>query len=185
MVDPRGRTIVNPVFGDTMTFVETAESSDGARTVLDTELPPRAQGVPPHYHETFSEAFHVLEGELTVQLGDTTRRLGPGQSVTAQARQLHRWYSQSDSRTRFRVTVRPGHVGVQQALAIAYGLAGDGRVNRQGIPSNPVHAAVVFTLGETKLAGAMRLAGPLLGALAWLGRAMGVERSLLARYYAR
>jgi mannose-6-phosphate isomerase-like protein (cupin superfamily) len=42
-----------------------------------------ATGPPLHFHTTFEDTFFVLEGMLTLQLGDDVVELGPGDFATA------------------------------------------------------------------------------------------------------
>ena len=59
-----------------------SEQSDGQLSVID--LPVSADfGGPPLHHHAFDEAFYVLEGEMTFQLGDELRATGPGEFVFA------------------------------------------------------------------------------------------------------
>jgi quercetin dioxygenase-like cupin family protein len=46
-----------------------SEQSGGALSVIDNTLPARWAGPPLHHHE-FDEAFYVLDGEITFQVGD-------------------------------------------------------------------------------------------------------------------
>jgi quercetin dioxygenase-like cupin family protein len=45
------------------------ELSSGQVSVTEGAMPPGAKGPPLHTHE-FAEAFYVLEGQLTFQVGD-------------------------------------------------------------------------------------------------------------------
>ena len=166
---------------DTVTFVETAAESGGARTLVEVELAPGG-GTPPHVHRTFAEHFEALDGTLSLQLGRVVRRLAPGERATAPAGVLHRFFNETAAPIRFRVELRPGRVGAEHALRIAYGLACDGRVRRSGVPAELSHIAVLFALGESDLPGGFGIARPLLGWLARRARRRGVERELVARY---
>src|SRR3954471_4552187 len=56
--------------------------SHGAIAIVEVAVPPRWQG-PPLHHHAFDEAFYVLDGELTFQLGNELRTATPGQLVFA------------------------------------------------------------------------------------------------------
>jgi hypothetical protein len=59
-----GDTLVNPVSGETITFVETAAETGGDYTVIECAVRPGG-GVPmAHVHPNQSETFEVLDGEL-------------------------------------------------------------------------------------------------------------------------
>ena len=53
------------------------EHSDGRVAIVENTIPAHAPGPPLHIHD-FDEAFYVLDGELTFQVGDqlTTARAG-------------------------------------------------------------------------------------------------------------
>jgi hypothetical protein len=64
-----GDTLVNPVSGETLTFVETAAQTGGDYTVVECRVQPgrrRADGARP---PAPAETFEVLEGELTLRAG--------------------------------------------------------------------------------------------------------------------
>jgi hypothetical protein len=60
------RTVDNPGTGETITFVETSEESDGARVVALITLAPGG-AVAPHSHR-ITETFECVEGAVTVRL---------------------------------------------------------------------------------------------------------------------
>jgi len=59
-----------------------SEQTGGRVAVVDITVPPGWPGPPLHHHD-FDEAFYVLEGALTFQLGDELRTAGPGELVFA------------------------------------------------------------------------------------------------------
>ena len=56
--------------------------SDGHLSVIDLAVASDFAGPPLHHHD-FDEAFYVLEGVMTFQLGDELRAAGPGELVFA------------------------------------------------------------------------------------------------------
>jgi quercetin dioxygenase-like cupin family protein len=54
-----------------------AEQTGGAIGAVEISVPAGWEG-PPLHHHAFDEAFYVLEGELTFQLGDELAVAGPG-----------------------------------------------------------------------------------------------------------
>ena len=53
-----------------ITIKATSENTSGTFYLGEGELPSGAQGPPPHTHERLHDMFYVLEGILTLQLGD-------------------------------------------------------------------------------------------------------------------
>jgi quercetin dioxygenase-like cupin family protein len=58
------------------------EQSDSAVAIVESSMPARAAGPPLHSHD-FDEAFYVLHGELTFQLGDELTTAAAGELVFA------------------------------------------------------------------------------------------------------
>ena len=177
------REIYNPVQRDRVTFLKTAAETGGELTLLEMEVAPGG-GNSLHTHTTYSERFTVIEGELGVQIDRQQRVLRAGETEIVPARVVHRWYKASSRPARIYVELRPGHAGFEQALRIGYGLAADGRTNAAGIPTNPLHLALLLELGGMHLVGPIAALAPLFGLLARVARRRGVGAELAARYAA-
>lgn len=106
----------------------------------------------------------------------------PTQSATASAHTLHRFFNPTDQRTRFLVDIRPGNTGFEQALQIGYGLAADGKTNKQSLPTNLYHLAVIFMLSESMVPGVFALLTPVFRYLAARARRKGIEQALIRTY---
>ena len=59
-----------------------SEQTAGAIGAVEVSVPAGWEG-PPLHHHAFDEAFYVLDGELTFQLGDELVTAGPGAFVFA------------------------------------------------------------------------------------------------------
>ncbi len=57
--------------GERMTFLATSEETGGAFFLAEVEVAPGG-GTPSHIHRREDEAFHLLEGSLTIQVGGNT-----------------------------------------------------------------------------------------------------------------
>ena len=180
-VDRRSRRIYNPVQRDAATFLETSEETGGARTLAALEIAPGGK-VTPHYHLAYSERFRVLEGHLAVEIDGARHQLAPGEEAIAPPRSLHAWSNPSEERTIAHIELRPGSPGFENGLRVAYGLAADGLVLKNGVPRNPLHAALLLEMGDVRLPGAYRLVEPILGLLVRIARWRGADRELERRY---
>jgi mannose-6-phosphate isomerase-like protein (cupin superfamily) len=180
-IDDRPRRIYNPVQRDSAIFLETSEETGGARTLVELEVAPGGK-VTPHYHLTYSERFKVLEGRLTVEVDGVRHELGPGDEAVAAPRSLHAWSNPGAERSVAHVELRPGSPGFEQGLRVAYGLAADGLVRGNGVPRNPLHAALVLDMGEVHLPGAYAVLQRVLRLLAGVARWRGVDREFERRY---
>jgi hypothetical protein len=65
MTEDLPRTIENPVAGERVTFLATAEETNGEYVRIRNETSAGAPGVVMHYHLAFTEAFEVLKGSWT------------------------------------------------------------------------------------------------------------------------
>src|SRR6202020_1989286 len=64
---PQGRTVA--VVGDVYRFLATGEDTNGNYALWEAIGPPGG-GPPPHVHSREEEGFYVLDGEMTLQVGD-------------------------------------------------------------------------------------------------------------------
>ncbi len=175
------RRIDNPVQDDVVTFLETSEESGGERTLAELDVAPGG-AVTPHRHRGYTESFRVLSGRLRLTIGDTPLTLAPGEEATVPAGALHAWANDGAERAVAHVELHPGQPGFELALRVAYGLAADGRVLANGMPRNPLHAALLLDWGDGELPGAYAVLDRGLRLLARVARLARVDRGLLQRY---
>jgi mannose-6-phosphate isomerase-like protein (cupin superfamily) len=180
-IDGRPRRIYNPVQRDAVTFLETSEETGGARTLAELEVAPGGK-VTPHYHLTYSERFKVIAGRLTVEIDNVRRDLEPGDEAVAAPRVLHAWSNPGEERSVVQIELRPGSAGFEKGLRVVYGLAADGLVLKNGVPRNPLHAALVLEMGEVRLPGPYTALERVLWLMARVARWRGVDRELERRY---
>ena len=84
-----------------------AEDTAGAAGVVENRAVALWDGPPLHHHD-FDEAFHVLEGEVTFQLGDEVFTAGAGQHVFVPRGAIHTLANLSGAPARYLLTVTPG-----------------------------------------------------------------------------
>lgn len=75
--------------------------TSGTFFLSETTIGPGFPGPPPHRHERLVDMFYVLEGVLTVRLGEETHQLEKGSFVCVPAGVVHTFSNQSDSPVRF------------------------------------------------------------------------------------
>lgn len=180
-IDPP-RTIINPLIRDTVTFLELSSETGGQYSLAQIELAPAGSNES-HYHRTFDETFTCVAGTLGLQVGTTTLSVTPGQSATAKAGEVHRFFNPSaEHPVTFNVLVDPGSRGFERMLQVAYGLAADGLTNAKGVPKNAFHTALLVRWGDTNMPGLLSLLEPVLRWLATRAERNGTAQSLLDRY---
>ncbi len=177
------RSFYHPIQRDRATFLETSEESGGERTLVELEVAPGG-GNALHRHNAFAERFEVVAGELTVHVDGEDVVLRPGDTATAPVGSMHHFANRTGAPVTARVELRPGSLGFERAIQIAYGLAEDGRAGRNGAPKNLGQLGLLAEMADTQLTGMLRLLEPALRALARRARRKGVDRELVARYCA-
>jgi quercetin dioxygenase-like cupin family protein len=79
------------------------EESDGQVAIVDLS----GGGRPPLHHHDFDEAFYVLEGELTFQLGDEVFTRGAGELAFAPRGVAHTYANLSGAPARALLVITP------------------------------------------------------------------------------
>ncbi|MGE0418413.1 MAG: cupin domain-containing protein [Acetobacteraceae bacterium] len=93
------------VFGGPMVV-----KSDGTRIgfyLAEMPVPP-GYGVPPHVHEQDDEAFHILEGELTLVGDGGEMKAGPGANVLLPRGRMHGFRNDTNRTVRVLVVADRG-----------------------------------------------------------------------------
>jgi quercetin dioxygenase-like cupin family protein len=93
---------------NTITIKATSEMTGGSFFLSETLIAARAPGPPPHTHEAITDMFYVLEGTLTVLLGDEEHTAGPGAFLCAPPGVVHTFRNDSDQPVRFLNANTPG-----------------------------------------------------------------------------
>src|SRR5919199_4599532 len=175
--NPINRTIEYPLNGERVTFLTTAQETNGACVKTVVELLPGSQGQPLHYHLTYTETFEVVAGQLDICLGSKKhhRVLRSGESVHVPLNAVHSFWNSSPEPVRFMVEMRPAR-HFEEALRAAFGLARDGRMSRKGVPTNIWELALIFELSESFLPGLpLFLQKRIFGLLATIARWKGYD----------
>jgi len=82
------------------------EESDSAVAVVESTMPAGAPGPPLHSHD-FDEAFYVLDGELTFQLGNRKSIAKPGELLFARRGLAHTLANPNDAPARYLLVITP------------------------------------------------------------------------------
>lgn len=93
-------------FGALAVIKETAEDTAGQMSIIEVTEPPGMEG-PLHVHHREDEAFWVLEGEATIEIGDQTIHAKAGDYAFGPRDIPHR-YTVGDSGCRLLMICTPG-----------------------------------------------------------------------------
>jgi len=91
----------------TSTVLLRSEQSDDHVSAIEIAVPAGWPGPPLHHHD-FDEAFYVLEGELTFQLGDRLITAGAGTLTFAPRGSHHTLANLADGPARYLLVCTPG-----------------------------------------------------------------------------
>ena len=78
-----------------MTFLATAEDTRGQFALIEA-VARKGNVPPPHIHHREEETFYVLEGEMSILVGDRTTKATPGTTVIVPRDVLHSFAIESD-----------------------------------------------------------------------------------------
>jgi len=135
-----GQTISNPVSGERITFLQTAQDTDGELLEFELELTPDGHVPGAHVHPAQEERFHVLSGRMKFRRGWRRVVAEAGETVVVPAGTVHRFANAGDDVARCRVEVVPA-LDMEQLLETTVELAIEGNVTRSGMP-RPLHLAL-------------------------------------------
>jgi quercetin dioxygenase-like cupin family protein len=80
----------------------------GRYGLVEYRVAPHSAGAPPHYHQTFSESFYVLTGELTIYADGSWRPYRPGDYALVHETGVHGFRNDGDEETSFLILFAPG-----------------------------------------------------------------------------
>ncbi|MEQ8861683.1 MAG: cupin domain-containing protein [Pseudomonadales bacterium] len=93
-----GRSVAVPFHETRLLLSETG--SEGGASIYEFVVPPRSGGAPPHEHTHEDEYAYVLDGTLTLLLGDRTVEAGPGTLAALTRGTVHAFWNASDEQVR-------------------------------------------------------------------------------------
>lgn len=136
-----GDVLENPVTGERLVFRKTSRETGGEAVVVEAFVKPNGFVAAAHVHPNQEERFQVLTGSVGFRVGREKLVAGPGQRLTVPAGTPHKFWNAGEEEAHFVCEVRPA-LQFEQLIETMYGLAGDGKTNRKGMP-NPLRLAVI------------------------------------------
>jgi quercetin dioxygenase-like cupin family protein len=119
------------------TFKVVTRDTDGDHSVIETTIPAGSPGPPPHRHRAMDEEFYILDGELTVRVGEQTFTAARGAFAYVPRGIVHAFANRGDRPVTFLDIVHPaGFEQYYRELAAAYAAAG-------GTPSRETFTALL------------------------------------------
>jgi len=174
-----GESIENPVSGERITWRKTTAETHGERLEWEHTLQPGAHVPRDHVHPQQEERFEVISGVARVRAGKEWRELAAGESIIVPPGTPHGLYNSAGEETHVKAQLLPAR-NSELFFETTYGLARDGKVDREGVPNLLRLAVILRDLGEEHYMPGVPVALQKLGLtlLAPLGRLLGYR----ARY---
>jgi mannose-6-phosphate isomerase-like protein (cupin superfamily)/RimJ/RimL family protein N-acetyltransferase len=125
-----GRTLPNPIGGRMMLKVCDGDTG-GSFSVHDNIIPAGSPGPLPHLHRNHEETFYVLEGELTVRVGERRITAPAGSFVVIPRGVVHQPSNPGNGPTRVLLIFSPS------GMEHFFEEAAEGRIPLQAVPDDP------------------------------------------------
>jgi quercetin dioxygenase-like cupin family protein len=129
-----GKMISNPVTGQEIRFIKTGKDTNGQLLEMKTIYTSKSVEPPLHYHPKQAEDFKVLKGSLSVRINGEVKMLKEGDHLHIPPNTVHAMWNPSESTCVVNWQVRPA-LQTEFLLETGMGLANDGKINLQGMPS--------------------------------------------------
>jgi mannose-6-phosphate isomerase-like protein (cupin superfamily) len=117
------------ILGGAAVFKAQSGDGEGTFSLTETTLPPGFPGPVPHVHERMLDSFYVLDGTLTVRLGDREVEGGPGSYAIAPPGNVHTFANRTEAPVRMLNLMAPG--GFEQYLKEVAAAAAPGELPDQ------------------------------------------------------
>ena len=95
------------VVGNELTLKAVSEDTGDAFSIMEYTAGPGFGGPPLHVHRKMIETFYVLEGELTLRVGERTVVLAPGGFVLVSTGTAHTFSNPGTVPTKFLLVISP------------------------------------------------------------------------------
>lgn len=175
-----GTQIESPQTGERLTFLSTADSSDGALFRAELTMEPGDYVVRSHIHPRQEESFVVLEGRWGWKRGSDSGVAEVGETVAIPPGVPHHQWNAGEATVRVHQEHRPALTAAEISFETYSGLSRDGKLTKKGDPNTLQAAVLLPEVGEfiRPSSPPLFVQGPLFAALAAIARRRGYR----ARY---
>jgi mannose-6-phosphate isomerase-like protein (cupin superfamily) len=125
-----GKILQNPIGGRMVVKVGEGDTG-GSYSVHDNVIPAGSPGPLPHLHRDHEETFYVLEGELTVRIGERRITAPVGSFVLIPRGVAHQPSNPGTEQTRVLLIFSPA------GMEHFFEEAAEGRIPLQAVPTDP------------------------------------------------
>jgi mannose-6-phosphate isomerase-like protein (cupin superfamily) len=125
-----GKTLTNPVGGRMLVKLREGDTG-GSYSVHENVIPAGSPGPLPHIHHNHEETFYVLEGELTVRVGESRFTAPVGSFVVIPRGVVHQPSNPGAEPTRVLLILSPS------GMEHFFEEAAEQRIPLQAVPTDP------------------------------------------------
>ena len=148
----QGFETTDPITQTRLVVVMGAQETGGRGWVTEVHCPQgAAPWGPAHIHRTWTETFEILQGTASYRLGTAVHTLRKGETIVMPpgVPHEHPWNTGSGvmifrHTNDFGASTPEAVHDVIGAFAAINGLAGEGRIGKNGVPKNPLQAAATI-----------------------------------------
>jgi mannose-6-phosphate isomerase-like protein (cupin superfamily) len=131
----RGDVIEHPVTGERITFLKTAEETNGEYTLLDLHVKSHGFVAAPHVHPRLQETFEIRKGTFAFVIDGEKREVRSGEGATVPPGAPHAWWNSGEEEGMAVLEFRPA-LKAEAFFETFFGLAKDGKVSpKTGLPN--------------------------------------------------
>jgi len=131
----KGKTILNKVTGEKITWLEATRDSAGKHLVFELEIAPKGFVPVRHIHPNQDEHFEILSGTLQLEVNGTAKEFSAGETILISRGQPHQWWNRSTSiPVKMKVKFQPA-LKTEVFFEQFFGLSNDGKTNQEGSPT--------------------------------------------------
>lgn len=168
------RPLMHPVTGERLIFRKRARDTGGELLEMSLYLAPGGFIAAAHVHPNQEERFEIGATAVMFRISGKERLYQPGEVAIVPPGTPHTWWNPSQTEAATLVQFRPA-LDTETFLETFFGLAGDGKVGRNGLP-NPLQMMVLATDYRREMQlprPAQTVLGPIAMLLAPVARALG------------
>jgi quercetin dioxygenase-like cupin family protein len=129
-----GDEITNSRTGQRMRFLKTSQDTNGELLQIECFNSPGGVREPEHIHPFQENRFEIISGSLMFCIAGNERQVNAGEVVAIPPKVPHFFWNASDQEVHYIQEFRPA-LQSESFFETLFGLARDGKLNDQGLPS--------------------------------------------------
>jgi len=130
----KGNTIYNTKTGEKITWLETANDTQGKLLVFDFSVSPKGKLPVVHFHPNQTETFEIQKGEFCIKIGKEIKQLKAGDRIIIDKGVAHQWWNPSETQAAEMKVIFEPALSTETFLEQFFGLGNDNKTKPDGTP---------------------------------------------------